>query len=505
MLKLPHDLARSILDAAPDAIVIIDAGGIVRFANQQVAALFGYRHDEIVGADIETLVPERLRARHGALRSDYVRSDRPRPMGVGLALFGRRKDGSEFPVEISLSPIVDGEQRLAAAAIRDVTDRKRAEAELIAARESADRANQAKSRFLATASHDLRQPLQSLTLLNGTLRRLCKDPDAVEALAQQDHAIVAMARLLNALLDIGKVESGAVQPQPQDFEIAGLLQELGREFSGLAASKKLEFRVVISPSNAHSDPALVEQILRNLVSNAIKYTKAGFVELRSERIDSKLCISIRDSGVGIPHEQLAYIYDEFFQVGVPINSSRDGYGLGLSIVQRLVRLLGLELEVESEVGKGSTFTLKLPLGAGSARVMPARTAVSLPPAPAPGKARVLLVEDDAAVRNATRLLLSIEGYEVIAVSCLAEAMEALRQHGAPALLITDYHLANGETGAQVIKASRAHCGGRLRAVLITGDTSSAVQQLALDADLRLASKPVATEELLGLVRSMLAG
>ena len=156
MLSTPPELARHALDAAPDAMIIIDASGLIRFADRQVSALFGYPHDEIIGQSVEHLMPERFRSRHVGHRMRYVDSVRLRPMGAGLELLGRRSDGSEFPVEISLSSIEDGNHVLVAAAIRDVTDRKRVEAALIVARESADRANQGKSRYPATASHDLR-------------------------------------------------------------------------------------------------------------------------------------------------------------------------------------------------------------------------------------------------------------------------------------------------------------------------------------------------------------
>src|ERR1017187_2585641 len=276
MLSTPSDLARSVLDAAPDAMIIIDAFGIIQFTNRQVSALFGYTHDEIIGQSIEKLMPERFRARHTRHREHYVSDVRVRPMGVGLDLFGRRRDGTEFPLEISLSPIKDADRTLVAAAIRDASGHKRAEAELIVARESADRANQGKSRFLATASHDLRQPLQTLALLNGSLRRLVTDPDAAEALSQQEQAIGAMSRLLNALLDISKLESGAIKPEPTDFSVATLFQELRTEFANIAASKGLQLEVEVGADHqVHSDPSLVEQILRNLVSNAIKYTRQG--------------------------------------------------------------------------------------------------------------------------------------------------------------------------------------------------------------------------------------
>jgi PAS domain S-box-containing protein len=515
---LSSELVRSALDSAPDAMLLVDANGVIVFANQQVSALFGYTRDEVRGQTVELLMPERFRALHPGHRADFASEQRrTRPMGVGLELYARHKDGSEFPVEISLSPIEDHSGRLVAAAIRDVTERKRVQQELVharetaddsrksadAAREAADRANQAKSRFLATASHDLRQPLQSLALLNGTLRRLVDHPDALEVLAHQDQAIEAMSRLLNALLDISKLESGAIKPQPTDFTLEGLFKELEQEYTGVAASKGLRFQVTPAPACIHSDPSLVGQILRNLLSNAIKYTRSGSVRLTSASLPGIVRIEVVDTGIGIPADQLRFIYDEFFQVGVPTNSSRDGYGLGLSIVQRLVRLLDLKLEVHSEVGKGSVFSLELPAGqsgviASTARAAPSQTARQ---ASAP---QVLLVEDDPAVRDATRMLLKVEGYRVLTASCLAEALSLARQHPQLDLLVTDYHLSNEETGTQVISSLRAELGQQLKAVLITGDTSSALKEMRRDERLRLARKPIHAEELLSLLKSLLA-
>ncbi len=518
MRTAPSDLARSALDAAPDAMIIIDAAGVIQSTNRQVAALFGYPHDEIIGQSIEMLLPERFRARHLGHRESYVANVRVRPMGAGLDLYGRRRNGTEFPVEISLSPIEDAGRTLVAAAIRDATDRKRVQAELIVARqaaeaareladqarESADRANQGKSRFLATASHDLRQPLQTLEFLTGTLRRLIGDPIALEALSQQDQAISAMSRLLNALLDISKLESGAIRPEPTDFTVAAIFSELRLEFASIAANKGLRLEIEECDDTVYSDPSLVEQILRNLVSNAIKYTREGLVRLRCLHEAAVVRIEVFDTGVGIPPEQLPYIYDEFYQVGVPTNSSRDGYGLGLAIVQRLVKLLTLQLDVRSEVGRGSAFSLLLP--ASSVREAIQRTAAGSPllsPRQI-GAARVLLVEDNPAVRRATALLLDLEGYHVTAVASLQEALQHVQTGQGVDLLISDYHLNDGETGTQVIATLREILGVSLRAVLTTGDTSSAIKQLPRDPYLRITSKPIKAEELLTLLRSLLA-
>jgi two-component system, sensor histidine kinase len=525
MRSTPSELARSALDAAPDAMIIIDRQGAIRFANRQLSALFGYEHDEVIGKPIELLMPDRFRARHVAHRDEYVKTLTVRAMGSGLDLYARRRDGTEFPVEISLSPIRDGDQELVAAAIRDTTDRIRAQVELIAAREAAerareiadqarevavearevaDRANQGKSRFLATASHDLRQPLQTLALLNGSLRRLVGEPDALEAIAQQELAIGAMSRLLNALLDISKLESGAIKPEPTDFKVAELFDELRNEFAGVAAKKGLHLDVEPSGDCVHSDPSLVEQILRNLLSNAIKYTREGRVRLRCLHEQSRLVrIEVVDTGVGIPPDQLPFICDEFYQVGVPTNSTRDGYGLGLSIVQRLVALLNAGFDVKSEVGKGSAFSLVLPASFTQVLTPEARRPEQMESTNTAGKRHVLLVEDDQGVRDATRMLLKVEGYRVTAVATLAQAVATAKEDAAVDLLLTDYHLGSGETGTQVITELRQILQRAVSAVLMTGDTSTAMREVPLDLDVRVASKPIKAEELLGLLKELL--
>jgi PAS domain S-box-containing protein len=500
---LSPELVRSALESSPDAMVLVDGHGHILFINQQLTAIFGYDREELRGQNIELLMPERYRARHVGHRGRFAAENRLRPMGAGLDLHARRKDGTEFPVEISLSPLHERGEVRVAATIRDVSDRKRVQQELTLAREAADRANQAKSRFLATASHDLRQPLQSLALLNGTLRRLVDHPDAIEALSYQDQAIEAMSRLLNALLDISKLESGAIKPEPTDFPIARVFEELRHEFTGIATNKGLRFQVADTTACACSDPSLVGQILRNLISNAVKYTRAGSVRLDSLAGPDGIRIEVIDTGIGIPAGQLEHIYEEFYQVGVPTNSSRDGYGLGLSIVQRLVTLLGLRLEVRSEVNNGSVFCLHLPAAHAAPATATERAVPDLSTRQVYAP-QLLLVEDDPAVRDATRMLLKVEGYRVLTASSLAEAQARASEHPQIELLITDYHLSNDETGTQVITALRESLGRPLKAILITGDTSSAVEELQRDERLRLARKPIRAEELLTLLRSLLA-
>lgn len=499
---LSAELVRSVLDSAPDAMVIIDAAGTIVFANHQVVALFGHPVARVVGWDIERLMPERFRGRHLGHRRRYAETGHARPMGAGLDLYALRADGTEFPVEISLSPIHDGRQVLVAAAIRDVSDRVAAERALKEARAEAERANLAKSRFLATASHDLRQPLQTMALLNGTLQAFLPEGEGAETLAQQEQAIGAMSRLLNALLDISKLESGAIKPDISDFGVATLLEELRAEFASVARSKGLRLTVEPCIDTVRSDPSLLGQILRNLLANALKYTESGYVLLACHREADAVRIDVRDSGIGISPRDLAHIYEEFYQVGVRANSSRDGYGLGLAIVRRLVQLLDLKIHVESAPGAGSTFSLVLPAGAAVQAPAPSQEARKRA-APPMAPHHLLVVEDDPGVRNATRLFLRTEGFRVTAAGSKAEAVKCARSGEAVDLVISDYHLGEDTTGMQVIGELREILGAAVPAILVTGDTSSAVRGLEQKGALRVTSKPINPDELRLLIRSLL--
>jgi PAS domain S-box-containing protein len=503
-MTLSSDLVRSVLESAPDAMIIIDGTGTVLFANQRVEALFGYGPADVVSRPVEMLLPERFRERHVVHRGHYAGSGRVRPMGAGLDLFARRKDGTEFPVEISLSPVGERDQAMVAAAIRDVTDRSRVELDLREARMAAERANLSKSRFLTTASHDLRQPLQALSLLNGTLRRLVDNEDARDALDQQEQALGAMSRLLGALLDVSKLESGAVRPQIGDFSVAQLLEQLRREFTGLAANKGLELRVESADLHARSDPTLVAQAVKNLLANAIKYTSVGHVRLAAQLRGDKVRLEVHDTGRGIKEEHLPFIFDEFYQAGVPANASRDGYGLGLSIVQNVARLLQLSVEVRSRAGEGSVFSLELPGGGtASASAVPLAGTISPSTAQAGAGRHVLLVEDDPGVRNATRLFLRCEGYRVSTAASFEEAGQRLEQHSDIDLVVTDYHLGSGRTGIDVVAAARARFGADYRAILVTGDTTPAISALQRDAHLRITSKPINAHDLVELIQDLL--
>ncbi|MDH5454988.1 MAG: PAS domain S-box protein, partial [Gammaproteobacteria bacterium] len=214
---------RHLLDSAPDAMVIIDEQGKIAIVNAQAEKMFGYRRDEMLGRAVEMLLPDRLHMQHIQHRRSFQDDPRLRPMGDGSELLARRSDGSEFPVEISLSPVQSQAGRFVSSVIRDVTERKRMEDEINAARKEAERANKANSAFLAAASHDLRQPVQALSLLNGALRRTVKDEKALQMVDSQQHSLTAMTNLLNSLLDISRLDAGAVTPELEDFPIKRLI------------------------------------------------------------------------------------------------------------------------------------------------------------------------------------------------------------------------------------------------------------------------------------------
>ena len=266
---------RNILESAPDAIVIIDHYGKIAVVNGQAEQMFGHTREEMLGNEIEFLLPEEVHDKHISHRTAYSRDPHLRPMGIGMDLRGKRKDGTSFPVEISLSPVTSATGSFVSSVIRDVSARKKLETDLIAAREEAERANKANSAFLAAASHDLRQPVQALSLLTGALRRTAKDELVLEMVESQQHSLDAMTNLLNSLLDISRLDAGKVEPEFEDFPIQRLIDRLSAEFSRQAIQKDLEFSACECETIVRSDPNLLGEIVQNLVSNAIQYTDKG--------------------------------------------------------------------------------------------------------------------------------------------------------------------------------------------------------------------------------------
>jgi anti-sigma regulatory factor (Ser/Thr protein kinase)/CheY-like chemotaxis protein len=373
------------------------------------------------------------------------------------------------------------------------------ERELIEARQEAERATNANSAFLAAASHDLRQPVQALSLLNGALRRTVKDERALEMIRSQDHSLTAMTNLLNSLLDISRLDAGAVTPEIEDFPMQRLIDRLSAEFARQAQHKGLKFKSVACEAVVRSDPNLLSEIIQNLVSNAIRYTDKGKVELKCTEHDGRCCIEVEDTGIGISEDQQEAIFQEFHQVQTR-GGSKEGFGLGLAIVRRLTDLLTHQIDVESDPGRGSRFTLSLP-AVGPAGVDSDDLEESHAIEEEAASGLVVLIEDDVHVANAWGLLLEAEGYRVAMAASATEA-RALINHldEAPSLIVSDFHLLDGSTGVEAVTDIREHYGLNIPAFIVSGDTSKVVKDARPVDNSTLMSKPVNTGRLLAAAR-----
>ncbi len=491
---------RQLLKLAPDAMIILDDEGRISIVSDQVEKMFGYSREELSGRPIEILLPARLRQRHREHREDFAREPKVRPMGIGLDLRARRKDGSEFAVEISLSPIQSASGNFVSSVIRDVSDRKQMEAELIAARKEAERAHKANTAFLAAASHDLRQPVQALRLLNGALKRTVTDELAREMIDSQQYSLDAMSNLLNSLLDISRLDSGTIEADIEEFPVRRLVDRLSAEFARQARQKRLVFVTEPNGTIIRSDPNLLAEIIQNLVSNAIRYTEQGQVSLTLRIVGDMLSIDVCDTGIGIPGDQLDEIFKEFRQIERP-GAASEGFGLGLAIVRRLADLLDHRIEVSSELGKGSCFSVIVPIvefGEEEHVAVPDNKR-----ARASGDGNVVLViEDDIQVSSAWSLLLKSDGYHVVTADSADAAVAASQNLEAPpAVIISDYHLRGEQNGVDAVEAVRAHFGRDMPAFIVSGDTSSVVDDAKRLNNCVLMSKPVHSEELLALTQS----
>ena len=367
--------------------------------------------------------------------------------------------------------------------------------ELSFARDRAEDANRAKSRFLAAASHDLRQPLHALSLFSATLTLRAVDNTAAEIAGHINAALASLSTLVDSLLDISKLDAGVVQPELRRVNVKELIERIEADYRPLARDKGLMFRVATAEAQVKTDPMLLERMVRNLVDNAFKYTAVGSVSLDAEVDERSVRIAVRDTGPGIAESERERIFEEFYQVGNPERDRGKGLGLGLAIVRRLARLLGLEVQLDSIPGRGSSFAVTLP------RMREERAKPRPPKAPAVDDAdrlvgaRVLVIDDELSVRVGTRILLESWGCRVAVCSGFEEAQRLLDDYALDVdVIIADFRLSQHENGIETVSRLRARLGN-VPALVVSGDTAPERLREAQASGLPFLHKPVPADKL----------
>ncbi|HLO75004.1 MAG TPA: ATP-binding protein [Magnetospirillum sp.] len=484
----------TVFSAAPVMLFVLDENERLIAVNEAWERTLGYGHDEVLGR-----TPWEF---HTAASTAYARQT-AWPEFVRQGSLDRlpaqyvTKQGDVREMLVSLRGDRDPDGRIirTIGAVQDVTEQRRAEAGMARAVEDAERANDAKTRFLAAASHDLRQPLQALSLYLGVLRARLqgREEQVMEAVGQ---CVESLTGLLNDMLDVARLDAGVITPKLADVPVNRLLERVAAAWRIQAEAKGLRLGVMPCRAVVHTDPALMDRVLSNLVANSVRYTEHGRILVGARRLPGGLVrIEVLDTGIGIPADKLGEIFEEFRQLGNPERRRDKGTGLGLAIVRRIANLLDHRLEVRSIAGRGSAFTITLPTAQACTL-----SAEAAEPA-AEHARRILVVDDEALVRNALELVLVEMGHQVDSAESVEEALRRSREHS-PELVIADFRLAGGTTGIDVIRAVRASCGRDLPAVVLTGDTDPATIRRIVGEGLHLLHKPLRLEALKGFLKQV---
>ena len=525
--------------------------------NQDRDLRYTWSHSELLGFSPETMIgrTDADLFDHGE-EADTLMALKRRVMESGI---GAREEvrircrGEERFFDLTVDPLRDPSGRVegVTCAAVEITDRKKTEAELHRAREEADQANEGKSKFLAAASHDLRQPVQSLYLFTAALSDRLQGHPALPILDNIRQGLDTLKGLLDGLLDMSRLESGKIVAAPVEVRLNQLLGRLVAEYGPRVAQKGLELRAVPTRAWVRTDPAHLERILRNLVENALRYTSSGKILLGCRRTPSGLRVEVWDTGAGIPADRLEDIFEEFTQLG---ERSERGLGLGLAIVKRLSRLLGHPVTVRSWEGRGSVFAVELPrviLGntrpasgtAAAAATLARRSAANdaataaandrgqaisaiasafgggkgrgatgggdiavktaIPPRKgADAKGRVLVIDDEAIILMGLKAILEGWGYDVLTAKSGDQALERLRADGrCPQIVLADYQLQQGRTGPEAVVAVQTMMGRTVPGIILTGDTSTERQEEAERRGFRILHKPVFPNDLRRMMAS----
>jgi PAS domain S-box-containing protein len=437
-------------ESAPDAILEVDREGRIVLINAEAERLFRYSREELVGMPVELLIPDRFRTGHSRYRGHYSEHPSTRPMGSGLELWARRKDGAEFAVDINLSPVEPETGDRVMCVVRDVTEKKRAQEEIrllnlhlerrseeLAAslkelevrNRDVEKANRLKSEFLASMSHELRTPLNSIIGFGDLLaegRAGDLNQKQKRFLGHIQNGARHLLELINDILDLSKIEAGRLELRYETFGVVPALNEVLASVKPLATTKSILLESAAEDVQVYADRVRFKEILYNLISNALKFTPdTGRVWVESGVRDGLLYMSVCDTGIGIPTEEHHSIFDKFHQVAASTKGVREGTGLGLAITKRLIELHGGRIWLESEPGKGSQFHFVLPL------LKPKDQAPAPAAAPLPVERRsplILIVEDEPSSQELMARYLESEGYRTVAASSGTEGIRKAREH-----------------------------------------------------------------------------
>lgn len=505
-LRESQERFRDIAESASDWFWEIDADSQYTYISDRGLELIGAGTEDILGKDrLDVAMEREIDADPDEMESHVELVSRSRPF-TDFEYSLETTQGERLYVQESGKPHFDKEGvfRGYRGVTRDVTSRWLAQEEIVRAKEEAELANQAKSRFLASASHDLRQPLQALNLFVSSLVDLENDPEKRTILDKTQMSLDALASLLNALLDISRLDAGSIVPEKVNFSFHHLAR-LAQEFAPVAASQGLSLKVVPSSVALYSDPVLLETIVRNLLGNALKYTDRGRVLMGCRRLKESIRIEVWDTGQGIAPDQMELIFEEFYQIGNEARDREKGLGLGLSIVNRTAHLLGHQVSARSEFGRGSVFTVEVPLAKGKVEAVGRST--PLPVNEVSG--RIVLIDDEPQILDSMKILLGNMGFDVHACRVTGPACPDFERipehydHQPPDLIVSDYRLPDGMTGIDAVERLRAEFSSDIPAILLSGDISEESLRHVQEHHFSMLHKPVHSDDLRAAIFEML--
>ncbi|WP_185961372.1 ATP-binding protein [Telmatospirillum sp. J64-1] len=497
-LRQSEELFRTLFDTVLASVAIVESESF-RFLkfNAKAHEALGYTAEEfasltVLDIDVGFKLEEMLE-----IEDRLVRREQPQE---AFASRQRTKDGRIIDILVSGSPLLYEGRQCFSFVWMDITPLKEAERRAEAAKEEAEHANMAKSQFLAAASHDLRQPVQSLMLLTSALSMQLENHPGRSIVGHIERATLALKNLLDGLLDVSRLDAGVVEPDMRGFCIQELLSTVASEYRLHAEEKGLSLRVVPSSLWLRSDPGLLERMLRNLIENAIKYTENGSILVGCRRVGSQVRIEVYDTGIGIPADQIEAVFEEFHQLGNPERDRSKGLGLGLSIVRRLSHLLDHPVSLKSRLGKGTCFAITVPLAASQ----PVAQIEQVTRKEKQGEGLAVVVEDEEGVREALSLQLAAWGFRIISGADDQEVLTALKGQ-VPDLIISDYRLRNGLTGRAVIDRLQRAYDHAIPSIILTGETSADSIIQAHEAGYVLLHKPLSSSALWDCVSHLSAG